>query len=65
MVLALEVLRPRYKFAYEKVDIDINDALKERYGLRVPVLVDGRHEICAGHCEPTILEAYFSTTADQ
>lgn len=65
MVLALEVLRPRYKFAYSKVDVDTDDELIERYGLRVPVLVDRGHEICSGHCEPAVLEAYLSTKVDE
>lgn len=61
MVLALEMLRPRFRFAYTKIDVDTDDDLIDQYGLRVPVLLDRDHEICAGHFEPAVLEAYLST----
>lgn len=58
LVLALELLRPRYPFTYAKVDVDADPALAERYGTRVPVLVAGDKEICAGHCDPACIEAF-------
>jgi Glutaredoxin-like domain (DUF836) len=60
LVLALERMRPRYRFQYTKVDIDLDPALTRRYGLRVPVLVDGETEVCAGRCDPAELEAYLA-----
>jgi len=62
VVLALEILRPRYQFTYAKVDIDSDPALQQRYGLRVPVLLAGDTKICAGHCEPEVIEAYLNTS---
>ncbi|MGR9089928.1 MAG: glutaredoxin family protein [Gammaproteobacteria bacterium] len=61
LVLALELLRPRYHFSYSKVDVDADPELAERYGLRVPVLVAGTEEICEGHCNPTVIEAFLKT----
>ena len=36
-------------------------ALAARYGDRVPVLVAGDEEICAGHCDPAHIEAFLKT----
>ncbi|MFP6680951.1 MAG: glutaredoxin family protein [Gammaproteobacteria bacterium] len=64
LVLALELMRPRYDFQYKIIDVDTNPALTRRYGLRVPVLVDRDHEICAGYCDPQIIVTYLSNTDD-
>ena len=61
LVLALELLRPRYRFTYAKVDVDADPELAERYGSRVPVLVAGTEEICEGHCEPALIEAFLKS----
>ncbi len=58
LVLALELLRPRYHFTYSKVDVDADPGLAARYGLRVPVLVADAEEICEGHCDPARIEAF-------
>ncbi|MDA0822978.1 MAG: glutaredoxin family protein [Proteobacteria bacterium] len=58
LVLALELMQPRCDFAYEKIDVDLNPDLAERYGLRVPVLVEGQVEVCSGHCDPALIETY-------
>lgn len=58
LVLALELLRPRYSFTYSKVDVDADPALAARYGTRVPVLVAGDEDICEGHCDPACIEAF-------
>ena len=51
-------MQPRCDFAYEKIDVDLNPDLAERYGLRVPVLVEGQVEVCSGHCDPALIETY-------
>lgn len=61
LVLALELLRPRYAFTYSKVDVDTDPSLAERYGARVPVLVAGNEEICEGHCDPACIEAFLQS----
>ncbi len=63
-VLALELVRLRYNFQYTKIDVDTNTALIKRYGLRVPVLINRDHEICAGYCDPKIVETYLSNIDD-
>ena len=42
--------------AYDKVNVDADPALVERYGLRVPVLTDlaGR-ELCYGRLDASVL----------
>jgi glutathione S-transferase len=58
LVLALELMQPRYNFTYEKLDVDLDLNLCERYGHRVPVLVDGDVEVCSGNCDPALIETY-------
>ena len=58
LVLALELMRPKYDIQYTKIDVDSDPQLQARYGLRVPVLTDADVEICAGHCEPAEIESY-------
>jgi len=60
LVLALETMRARYRFEYTKVDVDDDTALTERYGLRVPVLLENDTEICSGDCDPATVEAYLA-----
>ena len=60
LVLALELLRPRYDFRYAKVDIDNSSDLTDLYATRIPVLVDNDIEICSGHCDPALVEAYLA-----
>jgi len=65
LVLALELLRPRYTFTYTLIDVDGDPELALRYGTRVPVLIAGDSEICAGHCEPSAIEAYLRGCAER
>lgn len=60
LALALDLMAARFHFEYTKVDIDADPALTRRYGLRVPVLLDGETEICAGACDPSTVEAYLT-----
>lgn len=60
LVLALEQLRPRYGFTYNKIDVDNDPQLQSRYGLRVPVLMDADVEICFGNCDPAEIERYIA-----
>ncbi len=56
VVLALELLRSRLCFTYSKVDIDSDPDLCDRYGTRIPVVTVGDREVCAGNCDPAVLE---------
>ncbi|HEV2333203.1 MAG TPA: glutaredoxin family protein [Gammaproteobacteria bacterium] len=44
----------------ELVDVDTDLALKERYGLRIPVLAAGGRVICEARLDEAALDAYFN-----
>ncbi len=46
MLAALKQLQGRYAFDVEVVDVDRYPRLEERWGDKVPVLLDGEREIC-------------------
>ena len=42
--------------AFDKVNVDADPALIQRYGLRVPVLTDSAgKELCHGRLDPSVL----------
>jgi len=42
--------------AFDKVNVDAAPELRERYGLRVPVLADAEgRELCHGRLDPAVL----------
>jgi hypothetical protein len=42
--------------SFDKVNVDADRTLVERYGLRVPVLTDGSgKELCHGRFDPAVL----------
>jgi hypothetical protein len=45
------------------VDVDSDPALKQRYGLRVPVLAAGEKVICEARLDEGALDAYFHAKA--
>ena len=45
----------------ELVDVDTDPALKERYGLRIPVLAAGQKVICEARLDEGALDAYFAS----
>lgn len=44
-------------------DADDSPELTARYGLRLPVLLAGEQEICAGHLDVVALDRYLATQA--
>ena len=46
LITALKRFQGRYDFDIEVVDVDSNPALEEKWGDKVPVLLDGNLEIC-------------------
>ena len=42
MIAALRELQARHPFHFDVIDVDSDDDLRLRYGVRVPVLVAGR-----------------------
>lgn len=57
MIAELERLRERLGFRVEVVDVDQDPALEEKWGEKVPVLLDGRIEICHYFLDVAALEA--------
>ena len=51
----------RLGFSLRLVDIDASAALVERYGHKVPVLVDGEVEICHYFLDEDMLREHFGT----
>jgi glutaredoxin-like protein DUF836 len=45
-----------FRVPFEELDVDADAALAERYGARVPVLVDAAgRELCYGRLDPAVL----------
>lgn len=61
MHAALEAWRSRLGFALRIVDIDSDAALKKRFGVLIPVLMDGQYEICRYVLDEPALLRRFST----
>jgi hypothetical protein len=57
MLAALEQLRGRHDFTVTVVDVDSDPALEERWGDKVPVLLDGEREVCRYFLDVPALEA--------
>jgi glutaredoxin len=46
LIAALKQFQGRYSFEIEVVDVDRHPRLEEKWGDKVPVLLDGEREIC-------------------
>ena len=46
LIAQLEVFQQRYDFDIEVVDVDRHPDLEQKWGDKVPVLLDGEREIC-------------------
>ncbi len=57
MIAELEKLGARHDFTIEVVDVDRHPALEEKWGEKVPVLLDGELEICHYFLDLEALEA--------
>lgn len=57
MLAALRRLQGRHAFRIEVVDVDRHPALEERWGDKVPVLLDGEREICRYHLDLDAVDA--------
>ncbi|MBL0141039.1 MAG: glutaredoxin family protein [Betaproteobacteria bacterium] len=57
MIAELEKFRGRYDFRVEVIDVDSVPALEEKWGDKVPVLLDGEREICHYFLDIEALEA--------
>ena len=57
MIAALKQFQGRYRFAIEVVDIDKHPKLEEKWGDKVPVLLDGERELCHHFLDVEVLDA--------
>jgi len=57
MIAELEKLRGRHDFSIEVVDVDRHSELEEKWGDKVPVLLDGEREICHYFLDLAAVEA--------
>ena len=55
MRAAIAPWRERFGFELEEVDVDDDPAVEERFGEKVPVLVEGEREICHYHFDEVAL----------
>ncbi|WP_212756638.1 glutaredoxin family protein [Usitatibacter rugosus] len=57
MISALQQLQGRFSFDVDVVDVDSRPELEEKWGDKVPVLLDGEIEICHYHLDVPALDA--------
>jgi thiol-disulfide isomerase/thioredoxin len=57
MIAALEQFQGRYSFEIEVVDVDSNPRLEEKWGDKVPVLLDGDRELCHYYLDIDVVDA--------
>ncbi|HET7731052.1 MAG TPA: glutaredoxin family protein [Usitatibacter sp.] len=60
LVTALERFQGRYSFDIEVIDVDRHPALEEKWGDKVPVLLDGEREICRYYLDHDAVDARLS-----
>jgi thioredoxin reductase (NADPH) len=57
MLAALQQLQGRYDFEVDVVDVDRHPALEEKWGDKVPVLLDGERELCHYYLDLEVVDA--------
>jgi glutaredoxin len=57
MIAALEQFQGRYSFEIEVVDVDSKPRLEEKWGDKVPVLLDGDRELCHYFLDIDVVDA--------
>ena len=57
LLAGLRRLQARYDFAIEVVDVDRHPELEDRWGDKVPVVLDGEIEVCRYHLDPDAVDA--------
>jgi thioredoxin reductase (NADPH) len=60
LVAGLMRFQARYDFDIEVVDVDADPRLEERWGDKVPVLLDGEREICHYYLDHEAVDARLS-----
>jgi glutaredoxin len=57
MLAALRQFQGRYRFDLEVVDVDRHPKLEEKWGDKVPVLLDGDRELCHYYLDVEAVDA--------
>jgi glutaredoxin len=57
LLAGLRKLQDRYGFEIEVVDVDRHPGLEERWGDKVPVVLDGEIEVCRYHLDANAIGA--------
>jgi thioredoxin reductase (NADPH) len=57
LITALKVFQGRYDFDIEVVDVDRHPKLEEKWGDKVPVLLDGGRELCHYFLDIDVVDA--------
>ena len=57
LITGLKQFQARYDFDIEVVDVDRNPQLEERWGDKVPVLLDGELEVCHYYLDHDAVDA--------
>lgn len=57
MLAALRQFQGRYDFEVVVVDVDRDPALEEKWGDKVPVLLDGERELCHYFLDVEVVDA--------
>lgn len=60
LLASLRQFQGRYAFEIEVLDVDRHPALEERWGDKVPVVLDGDLEICRYHLDIDAVDARLS-----
>lgn len=60
LIAALKRFQGRHEFDFEVVDVDRHPHLEEKWGDKVPVLLDGDLEICHYYLDADALDARLS-----
>ncbi len=57
LIAALKRFKDRYDFDIEVIDVDRHPHLEERWGDKVPVLLDGDRELCHYYLDYDVVDA--------
>jgi len=57
LIAGLRHLQARHDFTFEVVDVDRHPELEEKWGDKVPVLLDGERELCHYYLDLDVVDA--------
>jgi thioredoxin reductase (NADPH) len=60
MLAGLKQFQGRYDFDIDVVDVDRHPRLEEKWGEKVPVLLDGERELCHYYLDHDVVDARLS-----